>query len=629
MTHRPIYKNLLFVFCFDIIIVAFSFYAAHLIRFDFQIPPTSLVFLFKIFPLVLIIKLISFYFFDLYSGMWRYTSITDIYNILVSSCASTLFIIVLVLFINRFAGISRSVFMIDWGITIFLIATFRLTVRFYYQYFDRDNIWNSVTTLFNTFFTSKNFNAINLIIIGAGDCGEKIYREIRDNQNLKYNLIGFLDDNPVKTKKKIHGIPVIGSIKSLEKITKKTAVDEILIAIPSANVTQMRRIVKFCKNSKIPFKTVPGMGELINGKVTINAIREVDYRDLLGREVITLDKDLIGAYLKNQNVLITGAGGSIGSELCKQVCAYRPSKLILYERAESPLYEIELELKQNFSDIEIVPVLADVRDRVLAEKVCMEHRPQTIFHAAAYKHVPMLEAHPWMAVDNNIVGTINKIDMAKKYKVKRFVYVSTDKAVRPTSIMGASKRVAEMLVQNQQKNGNQDLQFKIVRFGNVIGSVGSVLPIFEKQIKKGGPVTVTDPDVTRYFMTVQEACQLILQAGTMGNGGEMFLIDMGTPIKITDLAKELIILSGFEPGIDIKIEYTGLRPGEKLFEEIITDGEGIIHSDHEKIMVLKGSEHDPKLLNGNLEELFAVAAQHDTEEIKSKFKEIVKEYSPN
>ena len=330
--------------------------------------------------------------------------------------------------------------------------------------------------------------------------------------------------------------------------------------------------------------------------------------------------------MKDRNVLITGAGGSIGSELCRQICRFEPDKIILFERAESPLYAIELELKQNFKNVDVIPVLADIQDKNQLNKAFDLHQPAIVFHAAAYKHVPMLEIHPWKAIDNNVIGTKNLMEVSTEHNVDKFVFVSTDKAVRPANVMGASKRLAETMIQSQNGCGVSNTNFMIVRFGNVVGSVGSVVPLFRKQIQEGGPVTVTHPDVTRFFMTIPEACQLILQTGAMGNGGEIFLLDMGTPIKIDDMARDLIRLSGFEPEIDIKIEYTGLRPGEKLYEELITDGENIVPTRHEKIMVLKGVECDLELLNGKIDELVDLATEQAGDKIKSKLKEIVPEY---
>ncbi|MBW2590008.1 MAG: polysaccharide biosynthesis protein, partial [Deltaproteobacteria bacterium] len=561
-------------------------------------------------------------------GMWRYTSIADLLNIIKATIVSTLLILAFILFQYRFIGYSRSIFLIDWFLTILFISGFRLCVRLFFEQFSKDQPSPSDFISIFRIRSKRKKGRKNLIIIGAGNCGEKIYREIHDNSALKYKIVGFLDDSRSKIGRTIHGVPVLGRIDNIIILTKKVKADEVLIAIPSARGEQMRRIVELCKTSGIAFKTIPGYGELIDGKVTVNAIREVAYRDLLGREMVKLDEKQIGAYLKGENVLVTGAGGSIGSELCRQICRFKPGAILLFDRAESPLYEIELELKKNFVDVNVVPILADIQNKLQIEKVFNKYEPQTVFHAAAYKHVPMLELQPWKALENNIQGTANLVEIASKFKIERFVFVSTDKAVRPTNVMGASKRVAEMFVNCQNKNGLSKERFIIVRFGNVVGSVGSVVPLFKKQIEKGGPVTVTHPDVTRYFMTIPEASQLILQAGAMGNGGEIYLLDMGTTIKISDMARDLIRLSGFEPDVDIKIEYIGLRPGEKLYEELITEGENIVPTSHEKIMVLKGMECNLHVLNGQIDELAILAANQDEKTIKAKLKEIVPEYSP-
>jgi FlaA1/EpsC-like NDP-sugar epimerase len=468
-----------------------------------------------------------------------------------------------------------------------------------------------------------------LLIIGAGDCGEKILREIRDNASLKFKAVGFLDDNRNKIGRKIHGVPVLGLVSEISSAIKKVRADEALIALPSATGSQMRKIVEHCKESGIPFKTVPGYGELINGRVSVKAIRDVAYPDLLGRPVVKLDVSGISDYIKGYCMLVTGAGGSIGSELCRQICKFGPKKIVLFERAESPLYEIELELNRNFSDICTVPVLGDIQSSIQLENTFKAHNPQTVFHAAAYKHVPMLEIQPWKAVENNILGTERLIKVVQQHGCDRFVFVSTDKAVRPTNVMGASKRVAEMLLQCQGSNPNIQTKFAVVRFGNVVGSVGSVVPLFKKQIEIGGPVTVTHPEVTRYFMTIPEACQLILQAGALCHEQvEIFILDMGKPIKIADLARDLIRLSGFEPDVDIKLEFIGLRPGEKLFEELITEGEGIVKTNHEKIMTLRGQKCSLNRINGKIEKLGQLAVEQNAEKIRSTLKEIVADYQP-
>ncbi len=629
MKTRLLDRNFLVILGIDALLLAAAWYGAHLLRFNFEIPASNLSVMKKAFPFVVAVKILIFYFFDLYRGMWRYTSITDLLNIIKAASIGSLLSITVIGFGTRLAGFARSAFIIDWCLTILLISGFRLSVRLYFELVSQDKPWRIVAGTLFWPLRKKHTDCKNLVIIGAGDCGEKIYREIRDNARLGYNVVGFLDDHPAKVGMKIHGIPVLGRIGDIEAVAKSVRADEVLIAIPSASSQQMRRIVDHCKESGIKFKTVPGMGELINGKVTVNVIREVAYRDLLGREAVKLDETRIGDYLNGRSVLVTGAGGSIGSELCRQICRFRPETIMLYERAESPLYELELELKQNFGGIKILPLLADIRDRRQLEKAFETSKPQAVFHAAAYKHVPMLELQPWKAIKNNILGTRNLIDMAERFETDRFVFVSTDKAVRPVNVMGVSKRAAELLVQSQNGCRASSTRFMIVRFGNVVGSVGSVVPLFKKQIEKGGPVTVTHPEVTRYFMTIPESCQLILQAGAMGEGGEIFILDMGTPIKIDDMARDLIRLSGFEPDVDIKIEYIGLRPGEKLYEELITEAEGIVPTSHEKIMVLRGEECNLAVVNGKIDELATLAYDQEGEKIKATLREIVPEYEPS
>lgn len=621
-------RNFLVILGIDAVLLAVAWYAAHLVRFDFAVPEERWLLLKRMLPLLITVKIITFYFFDLYRGMWRYTSITDLLNIIKAATVGSLLSITLISFGTRLVGFARSVFIIDWCLTVLLISGFRLSVRLYFEFSGEDKTQRNTAAKVFRRLRNKRVDCKNLLVIGAGDCGEKIYREIRDNARLRYNVVGFLDDHPSKLGMKIHGVPVRGPIDNMQAVAKSLGADEALIAIPSASSSQMRRIVACCKESGIESKTMPGMGELINGKVTVNAIREVAYRDLLGREPVNLDQAKIGAYIGGRRVLVTGAGGSIGSELCRQICRFRPERVVLYERAESSLYDLELELKQNYGDIEILPLLADVRDRRQLEKAFEASKPQAVFHAAAYKHVPILELQPWKAIKNNILGTRNLIDIAQRFEAERFVFVSTDKAVRPVNVMGSSKRVAEMLVQGHNNSSVSNTRFITVRFGNVVGSVGSVVPLFKKQIQRGGPVTVTHRDVTRYFMTIPESCQLILQAGAMGEGGEIFILDMGTPIKIDDMARDLIRLSGFEPEVDIKIEYVGLRPGEKLYEELITDSEGVVPTTHDKIMVLRGEEWDVVPLNGQVDELAKLAYDQDAEKIKAKLQEVVPEYKP-
>ncbi len=629
-------RNVAIIIAADLFLLSLGLYVSYLLRFDFQIPSPYYASFVNILPLLLIVKLICFYSFDLYRGMWRYTSIADLFNILKASVLSSLIIVGAILFVNRFEGFPRSVFLIDWLLTVLFIAAFRIVIRFYFEYGAAENGTPVFRRVIRRLFPGQEERRRkNLLIIGAGDCGEKIYREIHNNPSLGYKVLGFLDDNPAKVGMTIHGTKVLGKIAEVENWVDRGKVNELIICIPSATAEQMRTVVSHCEASGVRFKTVPGYSELINGTVSVSAIRDVAYRDLLGREVIHLDKEKIGGYLRQKNILVTGAGGSIGSELCRQLGQFDPARVVLLERAESALYEIHLDLQSIFRNrpIEIIPMLGDIQDRRQLQAVFSRFSPQVVFHAAAYKHVPILEAHPWKAVKNNICGTQNMVEAAKAFGVERFVFVSTDKAVRPTNVMGASKRIAEILLQSQNDGNNPSgTQFMIVRFGNVAGSVGSVIPLFKKQIEKGGPVTVTHPEVTRYFMTIFEACQLILQAGAIGSqpgrSAEVFVLKMGTPIKIVDMAHDLIRLSGFAPGVDIQIEYIGLRPGEKLYEELITDGEGVVPTSHRKIMVLTGLEADLQSLNGKIRELMVLAEKQDDAAIKEKLREIVPEYKP-
>lgn len=622
------YKNMAVILLVDALLIGLSWYTAHLLRYNFDFSIASGGMILHLLPGVVLIKLIVFYFFHLYQGMWRYTSLTDLLNILKSSIFSSLTIIFVFLFSHRFEDFSRSVFVLDCVLTILLLSGFRVLLRFFFQ---MQNTALQNNSLFDRLLNRQRNNdyMIKLLIIGAGNSGEKIHREIRDNPRLKYWVVGYLDDDYGKQQKMIHGVPVLGRIDELKNIVKKIEVHEILIAVPSASAEQMRTIVDCCKMTDLRFKTLPGLGELIDGRISLNAVRDVAYRDLLGRSVVHLETERIGKYLENARVLVTGAGGSIGSELCRQICRFKPKTLVLYEQAESPLYDIDLELKREFPYVTVVPVLGDIRNRQRLTGIFQNHKPVTVFHAAAYKHVPMLEIQPWEAILNNIEGTRNVVEVARYFQVERFVMVSTDKAVRPTNVMGTTKRVAEMLVQCQKTNGNNVTRFLTVRFGNVVGSVGSVVPLFKKQIEKGGPVTITHPKVTRYFMTIPEASQLILQASAMGKGGETFILKMGTSVKIVDMARDLIRLSGFTPDVDIKIEFIGLRPGEKLYEELITEGEGIIPTEHKKIMVLEGQTCNLRALNQDIDTLIGHARCQDDEKIRTMLNKIVPEYDRN
>ena len=628
-------RNSAVVILTDILLIGLAFYLSCLLRFDFDIPQIHAAALKDVFPLVMLIKPVVFYNFDFYRGMWRYTSLTDLFNIFKATASSSLIIMGTILFVNRFENIPRSVFLIDWLLTGIFVAGFRIGIRLYFEYSTGARITEIIrNSLRGVFLRRKAGPTKKMLIIGAGNCGEKILREIQSDARLGYHVLGFLDDNPAKIGMKIHGVTVLNTVAVLDDIVTRENVEEIIIAVPSATAEQMRKIVQHCEDSGVKYRTVPGYAELLNGRISISAVREVAYQDLLGRETVNLDMEQIGAYLRRQTIIITGAGGSIGSELSRQVCRFNPARLILFERAETSLYEIDLELRDVFrgTDIDIVAVLGDIQDRRQLEAVFKKYAPGVVFHAAAYKHVPILEAHPWKAVKNNIFGTQNLVEISLKFKVERFVFVSTDKAVRPANVMGASKRIAEILLQSQNGPEQVGTQFKIVRFGNVIGSAGSVIPLFKKQIARGGPVTVTHPEVTRYFMTIPEACQLILQAGGInshhGGSAEVYILKMGTPVKIVDMARDLIRLSGFRPDVDIQIQFTGLRPGEKLYEELMSEGEGLVPTAHTKIMVLNGHESDLSVLNEKIIQLMSLAENQENEKIRTVLKEIVPEFQP-
>jgi FlaA1/EpsC-like NDP-sugar epimerase len=601
----------------DALLVVVCFYLAYLIRFEFIIPAGHALRFYNLLPWVIAIKLASFIFFGLYRGMWRYTGLVDLSNVGKAVFTSSALIVVAILMIHRFQGTSRSVFLIDAVLTFLAVSGLRVAIRLYYG-------WGSdgVSVLFPHFWTGSN-GGKRLLIIGAGNAGEKVLREIRDNPALKINPVGFVDDDLGKQGKAIHGVPILGPVEAINDLSIEF--DEILIAISSAKGPQMRRIVQLCESTGLRYRTVPGIGELIGGTVSLMAIREVDVADLLGRREVHLDQEGIAGYLHGKRVLVTGAGGSIGSELVRQVCRFKPETLGLLDNSEFNLFRVEMDCRQIFSTVETREFLADVRSREAVLRVFREFRPHVVFHAAAYKHVPMQETHPWEAVTNNILGTRITAEAALETGVDRFVLVSSDKAVRPTNVMGATKRVAEMLVGCMEGHG--PTRFMAVRFGNVVGSSGSVIPIFKEQIARGGPVTVTHPDVIRYFMSVPEAAQLIIQAGAMGQGGEIFILDMGEPIRVLDVANDLIRLHGWEPGRDIAIEFIGLRPGEKLYEELITEGEGIVNTDHDKIMVLRGETCELEWVHAKMDDILRVAAEFDAEEIKAKLRELVPEYS--
>lgn len=571
---------------------------------------------------VLIVKLPVFGAFKQYRGWWRYVSISDLLGILRASLVSTL-IIVAIWFVvilqvpavrralpSGIAAVSQGVFMADLFGTILLPAGLRMITRLYHE----------------EFRTTESRRLTRFLIVGAGNAGEALLREIHRMPITQYDVIGFIDDDPVKQGINIHGIPVLGTVSRLPQICKDRNIEEIAIALPSATRQQLRRVIQVCEGAQIRFRTVPSITDIASGKLRVSEIRDVDINDLLGREVVHLDLDQIEAFARDKTILVTGAGGSIGSEMCRQICHFGPRLLLLLEQAENPLFYVERDLRRQFPTVQTKPLICDITDKARVGAIFEEYKPQVVIHAAAHKHVPLMELNPCEAIKNNVLGTQTVADAADGRQATHFVMISTDKAVNPTSIMGSSKRIAEMYIQDLGKTSRT--QFVTVRFGNVLGSEGSVVPIFKKQIAEGGPITVTHPDMKRYFMTIPEASQLVLQAASMGKGGEIFILDMGEPVRIVDLAKELITLSGFRPGEDIEIVFTGLRPGEKLFEELRIEGEDMQRTRHPKISIWRNIPMDRAKLRVGIAELLDLAGQQDAAELARGIKALVPEYTP-
>ena len=570
----------------------------------------------------LAVKLPVFGIFKQYRGWWRYVSISDLLGILRASLVSTLIIVAVwsavvlqVPFIRRalptgLTAASQGIFMADLFGTILLLAGLRMTIRLHHE----------------ECRTSESRPLERFLIIGAGNAGEALLREIHRMPVARYDVIGFIDDDPVKQGTDIHGIPVLGTVEQLPKICESRNIEEIAIAMPSANRRQLRRVVQVCEGTKIRFRTVPSITDIASGKLRVSQIRDVDINDLLGREAIELDLDLIKAFAKGKTILVTGAGGSIGSEMSRQICQFEPGSLLLIEQAENPLFSIDRDLRRKFPHVPITPIICDITDGQRVEEIFRLYEPQVVIHAAAHKHVPLMELNPGEAIKNNVLGTQIVADAADDHGATNFVMISTDKAVNPTSIMGSSKRIAEMYIQDLGQTSRT--HFVTVRFGNVLDSEGSVIPIFKKQIAEGGPVTVTHPDMKRYFMTIPEASQLVLQAATMGAGGEIFVLDMGEPVRIVDLAKELITLSGFRPGEDIEIVFTGARPGEKLFEELRIEGEDMQRTRHPKISVWRNIPMDRACLRAAIADLLDMAASPQGHEVLARrIKDLVPEYN--
>jgi FlaA1/EpsC-like NDP-sugar epimerase len=593
----------------QIVLITLTFYTSFQLRFEFALDMgTERQFLHAL-PFAVLTKLSIFYFFGLLRGWWRYAGISDLLDITKAAVISSSVLYALFLGLKvAGAGFPRSIMIIDWILTILVIGGARFAVRAY---------TDSVKT---------QAGKKNTLIVGAGSEGTSIIRELRQNPQVDYNPVAVIDDDVSKLGVKIHGIKVVGSTEILGEVIDHYGIQCVMIATQSPDHAQLHRIIEGCRTCKVEFKILPKFGDWINGGSSLARLREVNVEDLLGRAPVRLNVSALQDKLQGKVVLITGAAGSIGSELVRKVANFQPAQVVLFDRSENDQFKLSLELTRRFSNLNFVTIIGDVLDVGTLRDVFGTYRPHSVFHAAAYKHVPMMEQNCFQAITNNVFGTYNVALVARQFNTRDFVLISTDKAVNPTNIMGVTKRVCELIVLGLQQ---QETKFVAVRFGNVMGSNGSVLPIFEQQIRQGGPVTVTHADATRYFMTIPEAVQLVLQASTMGKGGEIFVLDMGEPVRIMSLAQNLIRLSGLQPEVDIRVEVTGLRPGEKLFEELARDAEGTKQTTHEKISVLDGGFVDFQKVRRWLDSLSALVLAKNMGGLVKELMAIVPEYRPS
>jgi FlaA1/EpsC-like NDP-sugar epimerase len=590
----------------EALLVAFSLYASVLLRYDFRLSAEAQTRFLYTLPLVLAVKLLLFSHFGLLHGWWRYTGIGDVLDISRAAAAASC-VLFLAEFVLQAHLFSLSVIVTDLALTILLLGGARLAVRAYTENVQADAAGK------------------NTLVVGAGQAGCTIVRELKRNPGLDYRLMGLVDDDPTKRGMKLHGVRVLGTTAMLPWLIAKYEIARVLIAIPSASGSEIERIVNRCQECKVDFKILPPVAERICGKAK-RQIRKVRVEDLIGRHQVQLDLERIKQKLQDRVILITGAGGSIGSELARQLASFHPKKLVFLERSENDLFRLCTEFGAKFPSIKFVPVVGDILDVGLLRKTFAMHHPNSVFHAAAYKHVPLMETNCFQAVTNNVFGTYNVALIARQYGVEDFVMISSDKAVNPTNVMGVTKRVAELIMLSLAR---QRTRFIAVRFGNVLGSNGSVLPLFQQQIAGGGPVTLTHPEMRRYFMTIPEAAQLVLQAATMGSGGEIFVLDMGQPVRIVDLARNLIRLSGLQPDRDVQIVFTGLRPGEKLFEELMLEGEGLKPTSHQKVRVLEGGSYTFEQVQSWLDDLSSLVDAGNVYGLVAALKRIVPAYTPS
>ncbi len=592
----------------DLTCVPLAFALAYWLRFNLgSIPPEYQKSLYQLILIAVPVQGIFFWYSGLYRGLWRFASIPDLVRIFKVTGLGSLAIVAIAFILTRLQGIPRSVLLLYPLLLVAGLSASRIAYRWYKDH--------------RLGFSSQE--GTRTLIVGAGRAGEMLVRDLL--HRVEYRPLAFLDDNPEMYKREIHGIPVHGGTDRLGEFVRLLSVDLVLLAIPSADKVLLQRLVLECNQIGVQCQTLPSVFEMAGRQVDAGKLRSVTVEDLLGREVVELDHDAIAGYLAGKVVLVTGGGGSIGSELCRQIAAQKPAQLIVFDNGEFNLYTIEYELRHSFPDIVSAAILGDVKNQDRVNWLFQMYRPDVVYHAAAYKHVPMLEANPAEGVRNNIFGTKVVADAADRFGVGRFVLVSTDKAVNPVSVMGTTKRIAEIYCQNL--NSRSNAQFITTRFGNVLGSAGSVVPLFQQQIEKGGPVTVTHKDITRYFMTIPESVSLILQAGAMGGGGEIFVLDMGEPVLINDLAKQMIQLSGLKVGKDIKIIYTGLRPGEKLYEELLHESEVLKKTSHDKLFLARSRNVDWNWLENQLIDLESVAVSRDVEKMLIIMHDIVPEFA--
>jgi len=608
---RSLLKSPYVILVYHAALIAIGYLGSFLLRFDFA-PERQYVLMFAHTVLVVIIlKLLVFHWYRLTQGWWRYATITDLLDLSKASLISAFGLYLLIHFVLRTDGFPRSVLAIDLVLTILVSGGARFAVRAYLEL---------------VVAPEHGRKKKRTLIVGAGVEGSALVRELRRSPNIDYRPVALVDDNRTKTGLKIYGVPVLGTTDRLNEIILKHSIECVLIALSSMGEYQVEQLIEQCQKSKVDFRILPTLQERLNQPVSMSQVRNVQVEDLLGRKPVRLDLEKISQRIKGRVVLITGAGGSIGSELACQLAAFSPEKLVLLDRAENNLFKISMRLASGFPQVAFVPVIGDILDVRLLRNTFAQYRPTTVFHAAAYKHVPMMEKNCFQAVTNNIFGTYNVAMVARQYLTEHFVLISTDKAVKPTNVMGATKRVAELVILGLQ---HEDTRFNAVRFGNVLGSDGSVLPIFQQQVAARMPVTVTHPDATRYFMTIPEAVQLVLQASTMGKGGEVFVLDMGQPVRVLNLAKKVIRLSGLEPDKDIPIIFTGLRPGEKLSEELWLETEGLRPTTHASIHVLDGGQADFHQLRRWLDELSELVNSNNVHGIIQMLKTIIPEYVPS